>query len=231
MTGEIQPIMPFTCRSVLVRSALAAAAFAVLSIFVLDGPIAIALSSVPAEVKHALAQGLRACEWLFGFRITPYLYGGLLVFAGLTVMAWKRWTVGRLLLFIGLAHVTARFMVGIMKPPFSRLRPYEVLSADGAWHDTWFAAIGNSFPSGHAVHFWSLFFPLALLFPRYWIPLAVLPALVSAARVLMNDHYLSDVLASLAAAALVTRGYVRVLREGGQTVRTRETVTSLKNDD
>jgi membrane-associated phospholipid phosphatase len=227
---KIQPIMPLTYRPVLVRSALAAAAFTVLSILVLDGPIAIALSSVPPEIKHALAQGLRACEWLFGFRITPYLYGGLLVFAGLVAMGWKRWTVGRLLLFIGLAHVTARFLVGIMKPPFSRLRPYEVLSADGGWHDTWFAAIGNSFPSGHAVHFWSLFFPLAVLFPRYWIPLAVLPALVSAARILMNDHYLSDVLASLAAAALVTSACVGILRERGKTIPARQSVASLQED-
>lgn len=106
------------------------------------------------------------CEWLFGFRVSPYLYGGLLVLAGIVAMAWRHRTVARSLAFIGLVHVTARFLADIMKPPFSRLRPYEVL-AGNRWHDAWLAPVGNSFPSGHAVHFWSLYFPLVVLFPRF----------------------------------------------------------------
>jgi membrane-associated phospholipid phosphatase len=218
-----------TDRSMLVRVALAAALFVLLSIVALDGPIAIAMSSVPTEAKHAITQGVRMCEWLFGFRVSPYLYGGLLVFAGLVVMVWKRWTVGRSLLFVGLAHVTARFIVGVMKPPFSRLRPYEVL-ADNEWLDTWFAPVGNSFPSGHAAHFWSLFFPLALLFPRSWIPLAGLPILISSARVVVNDHYLSDVVASLTVAALVTWAYAKVILERGQAVLVPENSASVEDN-
>jgi membrane-associated phospholipid phosphatase len=182
----------------------------VLSILVLDGPLAVTLSSAPADARRAINQGVIVCEWLFGFHISTYLYGGVLVLAGIVARAWKRPTLARLLLFIGLAHVTARFVTDIMKPPFSRLRPYEAL-ATGSWNDTWFAPVGNSFPSGHAVHFWSLFFPLVLLFPRFWKPLAVLPVFISAARVAVNHHYLSDVIASAAVAALITTAYARMI--------------------
>ncbi|MCC6862779.1 MAG: phosphatase PAP2 family protein [Bryobacterales bacterium] len=199
-----------TDQAILLRSALIAAGLALVSILVLDGPLAVTLSAVPDEARRAINQGVMAFEWLFGFRVSVYLYGGVLVLAGLAALAWKRGIAARLLLFTGLAHVTARFAADIMKPPFSRLRPYEALAA-GSWHDTWFAPVGNSFPSGHAVHFWSLFFPLAVLFPRYWKPLVVLPVLISAARVAVNHHYLSDVLASAAVAALITAAYARMI--------------------
>jgi membrane-associated phospholipid phosphatase len=186
---------------------LVAAGLALLSILLLDGPLAVALSSVPADARRGINQGVIACEWLFGFRVSPYLYGGLLILAGIVAMARKY---PRTLIFIGLTHVTARLVAGIMKLPFSRLRPYEVLTSD-SWHDVWFAPVGNSFPSGHAVHFWSLFFPLVVLLPRSWKPLAILPVLISLARVAVNHHYLSDVLASVAVAAFVTWAFAKAI--------------------
>ena len=196
--------------AMLMRFALIAAGLALVSILALDGPVAMTLSSVPAGVRQTINKGVIACEWLFGFHISVYLYGGLLALTGVVALILKRVMVARLLLLIGLSHVTARFVADIMKPPFSRLRPYEAL-ATGTWHDTWFAPVGNSFPSGHAVHYWSLFFPLVLLFPRSWKPLAVLPVLISVARVAVNHHYLSDVIASAAVAALITAAYARMI--------------------
>lgn len=201
-----------TKHAMLGRSALISAGLVLLSILAIDGPLALTLSSVPAEAERAINQGVIAFEWLFGFRVSIYLYGGLLVLTGMVAHAWKSKPVGRSLLFIGLTHVTARFVVDIMKPPFSRLRPYEALTT-GNWHDTWFAPVGNSFPSGHAVHFWGLFFPLVILFPRAWKPLIVLPVLISAARVAVNHHYLSDVFTSAAVAALITAAYARMILE------------------
>ncbi len=198
----------------LLRFAFIATALALLSVAVLDGPLALMLASVPEEVRDAINQGVRLCEWLFGFPVSPYLYGALLVAAG--IAARKRSpAVARALVFIGLAHLTTRLVAGVMKPPFSRFRPYEAL-AGGIWQDTWFTPVGNSFPSGHAAHFWSLFFPLAVLFPRYWLPLAVLPVLISAARVVVNHHYLSDVAASVAVAASITWAYFRIILARGR---------------
>ena len=158
---------------------------------------------------------MTACEVLFGFGISRYLYGLLAIIAGLVAFRLRpRTLLPWALLFIGLSHVSSRFVADILKPPFSRLRPFEAIDSDG-WHDTWFATVGNSFPSGHAVHFWSLFFPLAALFPKWMVPLAILPVLVSAARIVVNDHYLSDILASAAVAALVTFVYAVAVLERG----------------
>lgn len=206
-------------RRFLLLSALTATVLCALSIALWDGPIAVAASSLTAESRLLVQKFMSACEILFGFGVSRYLYGVLLVTAGLVARFMKRGPLSASLLFVGLSHLTARFLADIMKPPFSRLRPFEALDPNG-WHDTWFAPVGSSFPSGHAIHFWSLFFPLAVLFPRYWLAWAVLPVLVSAARVAVNDHYLSDTLASAALAALVTWAYASGLLNRG-TVRAR----------
>jgi membrane-associated phospholipid phosphatase len=195
----------------LIGAAISTAAASALAIAALDGPLALALRSLPREARGFIQGFVGFLEVLFAFGVSPYLYGGLLVLAGLAAFRISTTrAVPRALLFVGLSHVTARFIADILKPPFSRLRPFEALGAHG-WQDTWFAPVGNSFPSGHAVHFWSLFFPLAVLFPRWTVPLAVLPIAVSAARVAVNDHYLGDVLASAALAALITWAYAIAL--------------------
>lgn len=202
-------------RRALLLAASSAFALSLTAVFTVDGPLAVALSSLSSDSRRVIQSFVSALEVLFAFGVSPYLYGALLVVAGLLAFRWtKSGLVPWALLFVGLSHVTARFLVDILKPPFSRVRPYEALGNDG-WHDTWFAAVGNSFPSGHAVHFWSLFFALAVLFPRYRVPLAVLPVRVSAARIAVNDHYVSDVIASAAVAAFVTLAYAVAVLERG----------------
>ena len=202
-------------RRALLLVAGAAAAFTIVAVFAIDGPLAIRLATLPREMRNVIQDLVRMLEVLFAFPISRYLYGALLLLGSLAAFRTARTRLAWTLLFIGLSHVTARFAAGIVKTLFSRLRPFEALGSDG-WHDTWFAAVGNSFPSGHAVHFWSLFFPLAVLFPRYTAPFAILPLLVSAARIAVNDHYLADVLASVSLAAIVTWTHLRVLERSAR---------------
>jgi len=89
-----------------------------------------------------------------------------------------------------------------LKDVFGRQRPYE-LFAHGDWSQAWFAG-GNSFPSGHVSYFWGLFMPLMYLFPRWRVPLLLVPLFIALARIDTSFHFLSDVLASIALAALVT---------------------------
>ena len=187
----------------LMSAALAAAILCVLSVVALDGRLAIGIASLSLETRQLIRQATHAVEILFGFPVSPYLYGLLLIVGGLVMRSRNHNRLPRVLLFIGLSQLTSRLVAGILKPPFSRLRPFEALASDG-WHDVWFAPVGNSFPSGHAVHFWGFYFPLLILFPQYRYTLAVLPVGISAARVAANDHYLSDVLASTCLAAIVT---------------------------
>ena len=91
----------------------------------------------------------------------------------------------------------------------------------------WFPPVGNSFPSGHAVHFWSLFFPPGRVVSRgignnspfylFWFPWL---------EFVVNDHYFSDVVASAAVAALVTWAYAKTILARGRAVH-----TSLNEND
>jgi membrane-associated phospholipid phosphatase len=100
-----------------------------------------------------------------------------------------------------------------LKNVFQRLRPYEAIEA-GDWDSKFFGGHGSSFPSGHSAHFWGLFFPLLFLFPRYRLPLLIIPVFISIARIGVNDHWCSDVIASAALAALMTLLFVWLFRMG-----------------
>jgi membrane-associated phospholipid phosphatase len=101
--------------------------------------------------------------------------------------------------------------VGALKNVFHRLRPFQVIQA-GNWDWKFFGDQGSSFPSGHSAHFWGLFFPLLFLFPRYRLPLLIIPVFISIARVGVNDHWCSDVIASAAVAALLTLFFIWLFR-------------------
>jgi membrane-associated phospholipid phosphatase len=116
-----------------------------------------------------------------------------------------------MLLFIATTHLVTRVTAGTLKNVFTRLRPFEVIEA-GNWDWNFFGERGSSFPSGHSAHFWGLFFPLAFLFPRYRWPLLLIPLFISVARVGVNDHWTSDVIASIAIAAILTLAFIWLFR-------------------
>ena len=126
-----------------------------------------------------------------------------------------------MVLFIGATHVVTRLTTGLLKDVFHRLRPFEVIKA-GTWDWRFFGDQGSSFPSGHSAHFWGLFFPLLFLFPRYRLPLLIIPVFISIARIGVNDHWCSDVIASAGLAALFTLVFIRVfpMQPGQQSVKT-----------
>ena len=90
------------------------------------------------------------------------------------------------------------------------MRPFQLIEKND-WSHIWFMG-SNSFPSGHNAFFWGLFLPFAYVFPRYRIALLIVPVFIGLARIDENYHFLSDVLASIALAALVTLIAAIVLR-------------------
>ena len=98
-------------------------------------------------------------------------------------------------------QLVTRLVAGVLEGILPRLRPFEVLAV-GGWDSQWFRTHGSSFPSGHAAHFWGLFFPLALVRPRLAMWFLPVPLFISAARIAVNDHFLSDVAAAAAIAAV-----------------------------
>ena len=193
-------------------SVLVSLALTLLSIFFLDQPIAAFVQKAGGRSSAVLQQGTSFLEVISGFPISKYALTFALLAVGLVLFAWKfTHAAAWILLFVGCAQFVTRIAAGTLKNVFERLRPFEVIQA-GNWDWKFFDGHGNSFPSGHAAHFWGLFFPLAFVFPRYRIPLLLIPLFISVARVGVNDHWCSDVLGSIAIAAAITLFFIRIFR-------------------
>ena len=212
------------CYSLVVTLALT-----LLSIFFFDQSIAAFVQRVGGRSSVILQQGTSFLEVISGFPIARYALTYALLTAGLSLSFWTSTrSAAWMLLFIACAQFVTRIAAGTLKGVFERLRPFEVIQA-GDWDWKFFSGHGNSFPSGHGAHFWGLFFPLAFLFPRYRIPLLIIPLFISVARVGVNDHWCSDVLGSIVVAAAVTFFFIWLFRmKPAQTAREPSSATAKK---
>ncbi|WP_210521079.1 phosphatase PAP2 family protein [Hymenobacter terricola] len=99
-----------------------------------------------------------------------------------------------LFLVLLLTHEFSMVLANVLKGTVHRLRPEVQFGAGYAGSGLW--AIGphnDSFPSTHTAIYLSLFWPLAVAFPRWRVPLLVLPGLIALGRLVLGMHYLSDV--------------------------------------
>jgi membrane-associated phospholipid phosphatase len=196
----------------IVYSLFVAVALTLLSIFFLDQPIAAFVQRAGGRQSVILQEGTHWLEVASGFPIQRYFLSYLLLGASaLLFISQSTRPIAWMLLFIGAAQLVTRLGAGTLKNVFTRLRPFEVIQA-GNWDWKFFGDHGSSFPSGHGAHFWGLFFPLVFLFPRYRIPLLILPLFITVARPGVNDHWCSDVFASIAIAALITVVFIWLFR-------------------
>jgi membrane-associated phospholipid phosphatase len=199
-------------RRQIVYSILVGLVLTLLSIFFFDQPIAAFVQKVDGRSSVILLQGTSFLEVISGFPIHRFALTYALLAAGAILFVWKSTrSAAWMLLFIGVAQIVTRLTAGTLKEVFHRLRPFQVIEA-GNWDWKFFGDHGSSFPSGHGAHFWGLFFPLAFLFPRYRIPLLIIPLFISVARVGVNDHWCSDVLGSIAIAATITLLFIWLFR-------------------
>jgi membrane-associated phospholipid phosphatase len=191
-------------------TAIVASVLSALSVFLIDKPVALFVNSVGGRSCAVLQYGTKFLEVISGLSIARYalsyfLFGmaAVLFFTSARRIAWA-------FLFVSCAQLAGRLLVSELKDVFGRLRPFQVANAN--WNPYAFFVHGASWPSGHTVHFWGLFFPLAYLFPRYRVPLVVVPAFIAIARIGVNDHWCSDVLGSIAISAAVTLVFVKIFR-------------------
>ena len=199
-------------RRLIVYCILVSLALTLLSIFLFDQPIAAFVQRTGGRSSFILLQGTSFLEVISRFPLAKYALTYALIGAGLILFAWKSTrSAAWMLLFIGCAQFVTRLTAGTLKGVFGRLRPFEVIQANN-WDWKFFGDHGNSFPSGHGAHFWGLFFPLAFLFPRYRIPLLIIPVFISVARIGVNDHWCSDVIASIGIAAAITLLFIWLFR-------------------
>ena len=196
----------------LIWTFLAAVVLTVMSIFLFDQPIALFVQRVGGRNSRIFQEATHWLEIASGFPIARYFLAFLLLGgAALLFIAKSTHPAAWMVLFIGATHVVTRLITGLLKDVFHRLRPFEVIKA-GNWDWRFFGDQGSSFPSGHSAHFWGLFFPLLFLFPRHRLPLLIIPVFISIARIGVNDHWCSDVIASAGLAALFTLVFIWVFR-------------------
>ncbi len=126
-------------------------------------------------------------------------------------------------LYIFAAVAGSGIVADIVKPIFGRARP-KLLFADGIYGFSWGAVHADywSFPSGHATTMGALVVGLFLLWPRGLPLYLVAGLLVAASRIIITEHYLSDVLVGAVLgggmAWAIWRGFARagLLRGGAQ---------------
>jgi len=98
--------------------------------------------------------------------------------------------------YLFLCVLIPNLVASALKVSLSRARP-ELLFANNQYGFYWFQFSDAywSFPSGHAVTVGALATGVSVLLPRYCFALYGLALAVAASRVLLTNHYLSDVLA------------------------------------
>ncbi len=154
----------------------------------IDIPLARALQNIDPTTRA-----------IFGF-ITRLGEGGVyLVPLGLIFLwAWiKReslWATRTGFIFVTIA--VPGIFADIMKPVFARARPV-LLFRENLFGFTWASPHANawSFPSGHSVTVAALAVALYAIYPPAWPAYALLAFFVMASRIILDQHYLSDVIA------------------------------------
>ena len=171
-------------------------AFMLIGLAGLDGIAAGHLRASGYEGLRIFNEGTVFLDTITGKEISKFLIGLLLIGASLVLMIPARTKqVAWSLLFVGVVQLLGTLVTGVSKNLFGRARPYELLK-NGDWGNEWFVD-GTSFPSGHTGFYFGLFLPLAFLFPRWRWPLMITPWFIAIARVNANDHFISDVAASI----------------------------------
>jgi membrane-associated phospholipid phosphatase len=199
-------------RRQLLYSVLIAVVLTLLGIFFFDQPIAAFVQHVGGRQSVILQEGTHWLEIVTGQTIDRYLLTYVLLgLSALLFISKASRPIAWILLFVGAAQVATRLAGGVLKNVFERLRPFQVIEA-GNWDWKFFSGHGNSFPSGHSAFFWGLFFPLAYLFPRYRLPLLIVPIFITIARPGVNDHWCSDVIASAGLSAFITFVFIWLFR-------------------
>ena len=192
-------------RLVLVIAALAVVVSAA-AIAVLDQPVARAIA--PYEASPLWGRGIDVLEYAIGLPLFKLLSAVLLVVAMVvTTFTPRLRSYAPLFTLLAGTHLITRLATIYLKEWTGRLRPHEWLERGG---DT-FLRDGLSFPSGHVVLFASLVIPLVVVYPRLR-PLLAIPVFVSAARIAVSAHFLSDTTASIALVLLVTWGLALVVK-------------------
>jgi len=192
-------------RSLLVIAA-AFGALTIAGVLWLDAPIAGWIeSSETSSVWNSIIPGL---EWAMLLPLHPLALPIALVVGMLATAGVKRWrgAAPAWMLVTGV-QLISRLSTNWIKDATGRIRPSQWLNYGAGATFGWEG--GVSFPSGHVALFAGILVPLAIVAPRRWRTAAAVFAIaivgfVSAARVAVDAHWLSDTTGAISLVALWT---------------------------
>ncbi|OUJ72534.1 phosphatase PAP2 family protein [Hymenobacter crusticola] len=182
-----------------------------IALWVLDKPLALWLHEYTRELQPFFEALTNAVDKVYMTLFYSADLGGVPIgFVALFVL----FLLGRFVLhapnpgvflLIGLVLLNSGVATNLLKIYFQRPRPDAFLLHGMAGTGFWQATTRDySFPSSHATLYFSLLFPLAWQFPRYRWPLLVLPMLITVGRLVLELHFLGDVLASVGLVGVLT---------------------------
>lgn len=197
-----------TSRQFLRLSSLLLPACVLLIVF-LDQPLALFLHRHCAGVQPLFAALTSTADQLHEASKTHILgIPAIFLLLGLAYAA-CRWLLkspaASLFLVLLVTHEMSMVAARVLKGVLLRLRPAALFT--GSYHDLGFGYTGahtGSFPSTHTAVYCSLFVPLAVAFPQRRLPLLLFPVLIAVGRLVLDMHYLSDVLFSVWLVVLFT---------------------------
>jgi len=190
----------FPCLALL--SAVTAALSLPLLMLFVDRPVALAMKELPAWIENG-------AEAITGLGKS---LGWLLLSAGLALLwaarahlsdpasparhRYRQRAVASAFLFAAVA--VSGILANLIKLAVGRLRP-DLFLNDGAYgFDPWHLDSDlRGFPSGHATTMFALAFGIAVIRPAWRLPALAVAIVITATRVVINAHYLSDVVGGL----------------------------------
>lgn len=181
------------------------------ALLVLDKPLALWLHQYPQSQPFfaVITLGLdRVVNALFFFAYVGPLPAGFVAFVLMFLLArfGLRASSAGVFLLVPLTYLNSAAAANLLKIYFQRPRPTVFLTQGMVGTGLWQAATHNfSFPSSHTAIYFSLLLPVAWQFPRFWWPWLVMPSLVGIGRLVLEEHFLSDVLAAVFLVGVILR--------------------------
>ena len=202
--------------SAILVAVLGTLAIPILMLFV-DRPVALAMEALPAWFRNMAGD----ITWL-GQSL------GWLLLSGALVLFWtwrirgaehgsplrareRKRAIAAAFLFA--ATALAGILTDLIKLLFGRSRPKLFLNEGTYGFYPWHMDVDlRGFPSGHATTMFALAFAIAMIRPAWRIPAFAFAIVIAATRVIINAHYLADVIGGLVV-ALATALWLRSVFE------------------
>jgi len=127
---------------------------------------------------------------------------------------WKRELFANRALLVLVSIALSNVVTELLKRGFCRARPELFFSQDlYGFFPFHFSSVYTSFPSGHACTIGALCGAFACLYPHRWFSLFLLSSILASTRILLNAHFIGDVIGGVIVGFLVAGWCYKVMKQ------------------